>query len=84
MIPNDRMLTIRSYHEDDAVSVGILIADTYSKFNLSDSTPKQRNAMLGPFLYARSTESSHRESIAKAIQAPTVLVAEMDCQIVGV
>jgi GNAT superfamily N-acetyltransferase len=84
MIPNDGMLTIRSYHDGDAESVGILIADTYSKFNLSDFTPKQRDAMLGPFLYAHSTESAHRESIAKAIHAPTVLVAEMDCQIVGV
>ncbi len=33
MIPNDGMLTIRHYHEEEAVSVGILIADTYSKFN---------------------------------------------------
>ena len=52
MIPNDRMLTIRSYHEDDAVSVGILIADTYSKFNLSDFAPKQRDAMLGLAIYS--------------------------------
>jgi GNAT superfamily N-acetyltransferase len=49
------MLTIRSYQESDAQSVGILIADTYSEFNL-----------------------------AEAIRAPTVLVAEMDGQIVGV
>jgi hypothetical protein len=52
MIPNDGMLTIRSYHEGDAVSVGILIADTYSKFNLSDFTPKQRDAMLGLAIYS--------------------------------
>ena len=52
MISNDRMLTIRHYHEDEAVSVGILIADTYSKFNLSDSTPKQRDAMLGLAIYS--------------------------------
>jgi len=30
------MLTIRTYQESDAQSVGILIADTYSEFNLSE------------------------------------------------
>lgn len=78
------MLTIRPYHENDAVSIGVLIADTYSEFNLSEFSTKQREAMLGPFLYARSSETTHRETILKVIQAPTVLVAEMDGQIVGV
>lgn len=78
------MLTIRSYQESDAQSVGILIADTYSEFNLSELTSEQRDAMLGPFLYARSLEPSHRENIAEALHAPTVLVAEMNGQIVGV
>ena len=78
------MLTIRPYQESDAVRIGILIADTYSEFNLSDLTPEQRDLMLGPFLYARSTESSQRESIAEAIHAPTVLVAELDGQVVGI
>lgn len=77
-------LTIRRYRESDAVSVGVLIADTYSEFNLSEVTSEQQDAMLGPFLYARSSEPSHRESIAEAIRAPTVLVAELDGQIVGV
>ena len=78
------MLIIRTYEESDAQSVGILIADTYSEFNLSNFSMEQRNAMLGPFLYARSSEPSHCENIAKVIRAPTVLVAEMDGQIVGV
>lgn len=78
------MLTIRSYRESDAGSVGVLIADTYSKFNLSELSGDQRDAMLGPFLYARSSEPSHRKAIAEAIHASTVLVAEMNGQIVGV
>jgi GNAT superfamily N-acetyltransferase len=78
------MLIIRRYRESDAQQVGVLIADTYSEFNLSKVTSKQRDAMLGPFLYARSLEPSHRKNIAEAIRAPTVLVAEIDGQIVGV
>ena len=78
------MLIIRPYQESDAQSVGILIADTYSEFNLSEQSSEQRDAMLGPFLHARSAEPSHRECIAEAIHALTVLVAEMDGQIVGV
>jgi GNAT superfamily N-acetyltransferase len=62
----------------------VLIADTYSEFNLSELTTKQQETMLGPFLYACSSEPSHQKAIAEAIQAPTVLVAEMSGQIVGV
>jgi GNAT superfamily N-acetyltransferase len=78
------MLIIRPYLESDAQSVGVLIADTYSKFNLSEFRTEQQDEMLGPFLYARSPEMPHRKGIAEAIQAPTVLVAEMDGIIVGV
>lgn len=80
----ENTLTIRLYQESDAVSIGRLIADTYSEFNLSALTPEQRDAMLGPFLYARSSEPSRCENIAKAINAPTVLVAEIDDHIIGV
>jgi GNAT superfamily N-acetyltransferase len=78
------MLIIRPYQESDAQSIGILIADTYSKFNLSKFSRKQRDAMLGPFLYSHSSEPSHQKNIAEAIHAPTVLVAEMNGQIVSV
>ena len=78
------MLTIHPYQESDAQSVGVLIADTYSQFNLSEQSSEQRDLMLGPFLHARSSEPSHRERIAAVIRAPTVLVAELDGQIVGV
>jgi len=78
------MLTIRPYQENDVQGVGILIADTYSKFNLSELSRERRDEMLGPLLHACSSEPTHRESIAKAILAPTVLVAELDGKIVGV
>lgn len=78
------MLTIRPYRADDAVQVGILIADTYNEFNLSELTIRQREEMLGPFLYARSPELAHQKAIAEAIDAQTVLVAEIDGQIIGV
>jgi len=78
------MLNIRPCQENDAYNVGVLIADTYSEFNLSEFTAAQRAAMLGPFLHARSAEPSHRAAIAAVIQAPTVLVAEVQGQIVGV
>lgn len=78
------MLTIRRYRESDARAVGVLIADTYSEFNLSELTNEQRDAMLGPFLFARSAEPSHQKDIADAIRAPSVWVAEADGAIVGV
>ncbi len=78
------MLNIRRYRESDSKQVGVLIADTYNKFNLSELTTKQREEMLGPFLHARSSEPSHQKAIADALRAPTVLVAEMKGQIVGV
>jgi len=78
------MLTIRRYRERDAHAVGVLIADTYSEFNLSELKPEQQEAMLGPFLYARSKEPSHQQAIADVIHAPSVWVAEVDGTIVGV
>jgi len=78
------MIHIRDYTDSDAVQVGILIADTYSEYNLSFASPDQKKAFLGPFQYARSTEKTHQEQIADVIQAPTVLIAEIDGIIVGV
>lgn len=78
------MLTIRPYRESDAQSVGRLIADTYSQFNLSFASADELGKLLGPFRHARSAEPAHREAIAQAIRAPIVLVAEEDGQIVGV
>ncbi len=78
------MITIRDYRASDAASVGILIADTYSAFNLSFATPENRALLLGPFHYARSPEKDHRENIARVIRADMVFVAERDGEIVGV
>jgi len=78
------MAHIRRYRKSDAQQVGILIADTYKKFNLPDLTREQQNAMLGPFLHARSKEPSHQKAIADALHAPSVWVAEADGAIVGV
>jgi len=66
------MITIRPYCAADAESVGRLIADTYSRFNLSFATPDELDKLLGPFRHARSAEPAHREAISRAIQAPLV------------
>jgi GNAT superfamily N-acetyltransferase len=78
------MIRIRPYRESDAVSVGRLIADTYSKFNLSFAPPEQRGPFLGPFRHARSPEKSHQEAIAQVIRSAMVFVAEDGREIVGV
>lgn len=78
------MVNIRRYRKRDAQQVGILIAGTYKKFNLSELTTEQQNAMLGPFLHARSKEASNQKAIADAIEAPSVWVAEVDGTIAGV
>ena len=78
------MFTIRPYRESDAENVGRLIADTYSRFNLSFATPEELGKLLGPFQHAWSPEPAHREAIARVIRAPLVFVAEDDGEIVGV
>ncbi len=78
------MVLIRDYRENDAESVGKLIADTYSEFNLSFAPPGDREAFLGPFQYARSQEKSHQDAIARVIRASMVFVAELEGEIVGV
>ena len=78
------MIIIRDYLERDAERVGILIADTYSKFNLTFARPEERNAFLGPFQHAYSAEQSHNDEIARVIRASMVFVAECDREIVGV
>lgn len=78
------MINIRSYRESDAPSVGQLIADTYSEFNLSFAPLEARGPFLGPFRHAGSPDKAHREAIAQAIRAAMVWVAEDDGEIVGV
>ncbi len=80
------MIVIREYRESDANQVGILIANTYSTFNLSFVAPEEIGAFLGPFQHANSLEKSHQEEIARVIRAAMVFVAEKEAQakIVGV
>ena len=78
------MLTIRPYRESNAESVGRLIADTYSRFNLSFASSDELVKLLGPFRHACSVEPAHREAIAQVIRAPLVFVAEEDGEVVGV
>ena len=78
------MLIIRPYDEADAATVGRLIADTYSRYNLAFASPEELGKLLGPFRHARSANPAHREAIARVIRAPLVLVAEDDGEVVGV
>jgi GNAT superfamily N-acetyltransferase len=78
------MISIRTYRESDAESAGRLIADTYGEFNLDFASPEEKQKLLGPFQFARSTDEAHRAAIAQAIRAAMVFVAEDDGEIVGV
>ena len=78
------MITIRDYQEDDASQVGILIADTYTEFNLGFASAEELPLLLGPFQHARSSDHDHQKQIAETIQSEIVLVAEDGSKIVGV
>lgn len=75
---------IRPYEKLDAPSVGRLIADTYSHYNLSFLPADARARFLGPFQHARSPDPAHQEAIAAVIHSEMVYVAEADGQVVGV
>jgi len=75
---------IRRYKKSDAVRAGILIAETYGGFNLPEMAAEKRASMLGPFAFAHSSAPGHRKSIAQAIEAPSVWVAEADGEIIGI
>jgi GNAT superfamily N-acetyltransferase len=64
--------------------VGILIAETYARFNLGSASPEERDQILGPFARARSTDLAAQIEIATVIRAPMVLVAQEADDIVGV
>jgi GNAT superfamily N-acetyltransferase len=77
-------IIVRTYEESDAPSVGRLIADTYSEYNLDFLPAEARAPFLGPFQHARSPNTAHSEAIARVIRSEMVFVAEDDGQIVGV
>jgi GNAT superfamily N-acetyltransferase len=78
------LIIIRAYRESDAETVGRLIADTYGEFNLDFASPEEKQKLLGPFQFARSTDEAQHAAIAQAIRAAMVFVAEHDGEIVGV
>jgi GNAT superfamily N-acetyltransferase len=78
------MVKIRCYRMEDARAVGRLIADTYSRFNLSFVPADEMPLFLGPFAHARSRQRAHREAIARILMAAMVFVAEDGGEVVGV
>jgi GNAT superfamily N-acetyltransferase len=78
------MAHIRGYRSVDAPAVGVLIADTYSQFNLNELSEQDRDRFLGPFRFARSSERLHQDEIARVLEAAMALVAEDAGEIVGV
>ena len=79
------MTIIRNYDEViDAQAVGVLIAETYRKFNLDFASPAEQEKLLGPFFYAWSADPAHQASIKRVLKAHLVFVAEDGDQIVGV
>jgi GNAT superfamily N-acetyltransferase len=78
------MISIRKSQIDDTQAVGILVADTYSEFNLSFAFPDELEKFLGPFWYAHSQGGERKEAITAVIEADMVFVAEEGGEVVGV
>jgi GNAT superfamily N-acetyltransferase len=79
------MIIIRSYDEKtDAQAVGVVIAETYRKFNLGFASPEEQEKLLGPFRHAVSADPVLQEAITGVLRTEMVFVAVADNQIVGV
>ena len=79
------MISIRSYDEDqDARLVGILIAETYRKYNLDFASTSEQEKLLGPFQYAWSDDPARQEAIKEVLRTEMIFVAEEGNQIAGV
>lgn len=76
--------TIRNYTDEDARTVGLLIADTYREFNLNFLGEDEISPFLGPFAHAHSQDPAHQEAIAHILRSPMMYVAVLDGQIAGV
>lgn len=76
---------IRDYNEKtDAQAAGVLIAETYRKYNLDFAPPEEQGKLLGPFLHAGSANPDHQDAITRILRTEMIFVAEDDGQIVGV
>ena len=79
------MTLIRNYDEKtDAQAVGMLIAETYRKYNLDFAPPEEQGKLLGPFRFAGSTDPVLQEAISRVLRTDKIFVAEDGDQIVGV
>lgn len=78
------MINIRDYQELDARAVGILIADTYSEFNLDFAAAEERKRFLGPYHYAWSMDPEDQRAVTAVIRSPMCYVAEVEGVIAGV
>ncbi len=79
------MIIIRSYDEKtDAQAAGVVIAETYRKFNLGFASPEEQEKLLGPFRYAGSSDPVLQEAITRVLKTEMIFVAEAGSQIVGV
>ncbi|MFN2148087.1 MAG: GNAT family N-acetyltransferase [Anaerolineales bacterium] len=77
-------IVIRKAREEDFGSIGRLIADVYSRFNLDFLPEQERAPFLGPFQHAASADQAHQDAIVKVLRAHTILVAEEGGEVVGV
>ncbi len=79
------MFIIRDYNEEiDAQPVGVLIAETYRKYNLDFASPEEQQKLLGPFRHAGSSDPVHQEAVVCVLRTEMIFVAEDEGQIVGV
>ena len=69
-------IVVRNYVESDAPSVGRLIADTYSQYNLAFLPAGKQGPFLGPFEHAHSSDPGHQAAVAQVIRSEMVYVAE--------
>jgi len=83
-LPEGSMIRIRCYREEDAENAGRLIAETYSRYNLSFASAAERAKFLGPFQHAGSDQEAHKKEIARVLRADMVFVAEDNGEIVGI
>jgi GNAT superfamily N-acetyltransferase len=76
---------IRSYDEKtESQAVGVLIAETYRKYNLNFASPEEQEKLLGPFRFAGSTDPMLQEAITRVLRTDMIFVADDADQIVGV
>lgn len=71
------MTILPKYEEISEVQkVGVLIAETYCKFNLDFATPEEQVKILGPFRFAGSTETVLQVAITRVLATDMIFVAE--------